>query len=46
MNTVINYASKKLSNPLHGYSYVHDSKLLKALPLGDHDAQNAQLQLG
>ena len=29
MNTVINYASKKLSKPRRGYSYVHDSKLLK-----------------
>ena len=27
MNTVINYASGKPSNPLRGYSYVHDLKL-------------------
>ena len=27
MNTVINYASGKPSDPLHGYSYVHDSKI-------------------
>ena len=27
MNTVINYASGKPSNPLRGYSYVDDSKL-------------------
>ena len=26
-NTVINFASGKPSNPLRGYSYVHDSKL-------------------
>ena len=29
MNTVINYASKKLSHPQRGYSHVHDLKLLK-----------------
>ena len=27
MNTVINYASRKPSDPLRSYSYVHDSKL-------------------
>ena len=27
MNTVINYASGKPSDPLRGYSYVHDSNL-------------------
>ena len=27
MNTVINYASRKPSNPLHSYSYVHDLNL-------------------
>ena len=27
MKTIINYASGKPSNPLRGYSYVHDSKL-------------------
>ena len=27
MNTVINYASGKPSDPLHGYSYVHNSNL-------------------
>ena len=27
MNTVINYASVKPSDPLRGYSYVHDSNL-------------------
>ena len=27
MNTVINYASVKPSDPLRGYSYVHDSDL-------------------
>ena len=27
MNTVINYASRKPSDPLHGYSYGHDSNL-------------------
>ena len=27
MNTVINYASGKPSNPLRGYSYVHDTRL-------------------
>ena len=27
MNTIINYACGKPSNPVLGYSYVHDSKL-------------------
>ena len=27
MNTVISYASGKPSDPLRGYSYVHDSNL-------------------
>ena len=27
MNTVLNYASGKPFDPLHGYSYVHDSNL-------------------
>ena len=42
MKTVINYASGKPSDPLRGYSYVHDSGLLTtAPPHRGHDAQNA-----
>ena len=38
MNTVINYASGKSSNPLRGYSYVHNSNLRQPRQIA---AQNA-----
>ena len=42
MNTVISYASTKPSDPLHDYSYVHDSNLCTIDPRNrGHDAQNA-----
>ena len=41
MNTVIKYASGKPSDPLRGYSYVHDLNLRQPPPNRGHDAQNA-----
>ena len=44
MNTVISYASGKPSDPLRGYSYVHDSTLNLRQPrqiAATDDAQNA-----